>query len=320
MRPFCEDVTHAYFTSYAHTDELAKLGDLNIPLFENFLHAIDSVAGSSLQRVCLQTGGKHYGYHLGSGTCPARETMPRCDPHPSNFYYPQEDLMFKLHAKRSWSWNVIRPSGIVGFTPGQNGMSEALTLALYMLVCKELGETPLFPGNQYFYNAVDDDSYAVSLADMTIWATTNENTKNEAFNHANGDTYVWKYHFADIGKYFGITIPEQTEWPGEYNDGRLVTQFRMKDWAEGKKHVWERLCDKYGGNKDAFDWGTWDFFDWTTGKSWPTILSITKARKFGWNRYDDTHETWIETFKTFENAGVLPPSALLSNKTVEMEA
>ncbi|KAM5364979.1 hypothetical protein ACJZ2D_011239 [Fusarium nematophilum] len=315
MQALCEDVTHAYFTSYAHTDELAKLGELNVPLFENFLLAIDRVA-RSLQRVCLQTGGKHYGHHLGPSPCPARETAPRGRDHPSNFYYRQEDTLFQLEARRSWSWNVIRPGGIVGFTPGKNGMSEALTLALYVLISKELGEIPKFPGNEYFYNAVDDDSYAPSLADMTIWATTHEHTKNEAFNHANGDTYVWKYHYASVCEYFGIDIPEQTDWPTVHDDGRLVTQVVLGEWAKDKKLVWERLCDKYGGNKEAFDWGTWGFFDWATGKTWPTIMSISKARKFGWNRYDDTLETWIETFKAFENAGIFPSRKVMAADTM----
>jgi len=80
----------------------------------------------------------------------------------------------------------------------------------------------------------------------------------------------------------------------------------MANWAEDKKAVWEKVCDKYGGSREAFDWGTWGFFDWSIGKAWPTISSISKARKFGWNRYDHTFETWVETFKTFANAGVLP--------------
>lgn len=58
MSVICDNVTHAYFTSYVHTDDFARLRDLNIPLFTNFLTAIDTVAGESLQRVCLQTGGK----------------------------------------------------------------------------------------------------------------------------------------------------------------------------------------------------------------------------------------------------------------------
>lgn len=58
MRDHCATVTHAFFLSYVHVDNFTKLRDLNEPLFRNFLHAIDQVAGGNLQRVCLQTGGK----------------------------------------------------------------------------------------------------------------------------------------------------------------------------------------------------------------------------------------------------------------------
>ncbi|KAL4862672.1 hypothetical protein BDV12DRAFT_207071 [Aspergillus spectabilis] len=304
----CKGVTHAYYTSYVHIDDFTKLRELNVPLFQNFLNAIDAVASDTLQRVCLQTGAKHYGVHLGPVAAPVHEGLPRYDDQGLNFYYAQEDELFKLSGQRNWTWNVIRPGGIVGFTPGKNGMSECLTLALYMLVSKEIGETPRFPGNKFFYNCVDDNSYAVSLADMTIWATTSQRTKNEAFNHANGDTFVWRYFFPKIGSYFGLEIPDQTEWPALGDKEVYSNDFKMAEWAKDKKPVWERICDKYGGNKEAFDWGTWGFFDWTIGKSWPTISSINKARRFGWTRHDDTFETWVETFRTFENAGILPPN------------
>jgi hypothetical protein len=81
----------------------------------------------------------------------------------------------------------------------------------------------------------------------------------------------------------------------------------MTKWASDKQQVWEKVCEKYGGNKEAFEWGTWGFFDWAIGKGWPTLASVSKARRMGWTRYDDTYETWIETFRTFESAGVLPP-------------
>jgi hypothetical protein len=57
-----------------------------------------------------------------------------------------------------------------------------------------------------FYNFVDDFSYAPSIADMTIWATTQEHTKNEAFNHANGDVICWKYFYPRIANYLGVTV------------------------------------------------------------------------------------------------------------------
>lgn len=54
----CKKTTHAYYTSYVHTDDFAKLRDYNVPLFEHFLTVIDTVAAENLQRICLQTGGK----------------------------------------------------------------------------------------------------------------------------------------------------------------------------------------------------------------------------------------------------------------------
>ncbi|KAF5857751.1 hypothetical protein ETB97_005386 [Aspergillus alliaceus] len=250
------------------------------------------LSGSALQRVCLQTGGKNYGVHLGPVEVPTYEEMPRYEDHGLNFYYLQEDFMFKLHAQRNWSWNIILPNGIVGFTL----FSDPLHVNL-----QGTRKIPKFPGNKYFYEAVDDSSFAGGIADMSLWATTNDHTKNEAFNHTNGDNYVWKYSFRKVGRYFGIEIPEQTHWPEHRERKGMVHSFHMGRWAEDKRAVWERICDKYGGSKEAFDWGTWAFFDWT-----------------GWKRKDDTYQTYIDTFKSFENARVLTPNRVLHQNTKAM--
>lgn len=85
----------------------------------------------------------------------------------------------------------------------------------------------------------------------------------------------------------------------------------MVEWAKDKREVWERVVAKYGGKAEAFDWGTWGFFNWATGKSWLTISSMNKARAFGWHRNDSTFDTWVETYRSFENAGVMPDVDLL---------
>ncbi|SPJ77037.1 uncharacterized protein FTOL_06263 [Fusarium torulosum] len=312
MAPLCHDVTHAFFTSYVHTADFAQLRDSNIPLFHNFLVAIDNVAAGTLQRVCLQTGGKYYGAHLGPTEVPLHEEMGRYEDKGENFYYVQEDFLSTLSAKRTWNWNVIRPNAIIGFTPANNGMSMALTLAIYMLCCREMGVPPVFPGNKFFFNeCVEDCSYAPSIADLSVWAVTDQYTKNEAFNHQNGDVFVWKQLWSKLGQYFGIEVPEFTEWAAEGNQQRMANNFMMTEWHKGKQEVWERVVSKYGGEPEAFGWGTWDFVDWAVGKSWLTISTISKARKFGWKRYDDTYDTYIETFRAFENAGVLPHTDVL---------
>lgn len=91
----------------------------------------------------------------------------------------------------------------------------------------------------------------------------------------------------------------------------MENNFSMIDWAKDKKPYWESVCKKYGGNPEAFDWGTWGFFDWSIGKTWPTLGTNNKARKYGWTRVDDTHESWLETFKSFELAGILPKSSAI---------
>ena len=85
-------------------------------------------------------------------------------------------------------------------------MSAALTLAIYALCCKQLGQVPVFPGNKFYYNAVDDFSYAPSLAEMNGWAASSEHTKNEAFNHTNGDVIVWRYFWPKVLNYFDIEV------------------------------------------------------------------------------------------------------------------
>ena len=62
------------------------------------------------------------------------EAMPRYKDDGLNFYYTQEDFMFDLQKRRKWSWNVIRPGGIVGFTPA----SKSLVL---WLLTNEIAET-----------------------------------------------------------------------------------------------------------------------------------------------------------------------------------
>ncbi|KEF51219.1 uncharacterized protein A1O9_12722 [Exophiala aquamarina CBS 119918] len=307
MTPSCQAITHAFYTSYVHSEDFAKLPEYNIPLFKNFLTAVDSVAGKNLLRVCLQTGAKNYGLHLGPMVhCPATEDLPRYNDKGENFYFAQEDYLFELAAKRHWHYSVIRPKAIIGYSPSKNGISESITLAIYFLICRELGEEARFMGNRFFWESTDDQSYAPSLADMTLWAMTEENTKNQIFNHANGDVVVWRHLYPKLGAYFGARTEDATSSAALLNEQAAPT-FSMAEWAKDKREVWDRICTKYGGNEKAFDWATWDAMDWVGSMTWLTLVSLQKARRFGWSRYDDTFETWIQTYKTYEMAGILPP-------------
>ncbi|KAJ5765253.1 hypothetical protein N7520_004812 [Penicillium odoratum] len=312
MADRCIDVTHAFFTSYVHSDDFKLLRDKNVPLFRNFLDATDA-ACSKLLRVSLQTGGKYYGVHLGPVKVPLEESFPRYDDQGYNFYYNQEDYLKELQARRNkWSYNIIRPNAINGYAPHANGMSEVLTIVIYMLICRELGQPAHFPGNEYFWNSIDDNSYAPSLADLTVFAASHDHCKDEIFNHVNGDVFVWKYIWQEFAAYFGLEVPEPNFHKTAGRAETLSNEIDMIEWAKDKRPIWEQVVRKYGGKAEIFDWGTWGFFNWATGKSWLTISSINKARKFGWQRNDSTLDTWIETYRSFENAGVLPSRMALT--------
>ncbi|OJJ70048.1 hypothetical protein ASPBRDRAFT_208735 [Aspergillus brasiliensis CBS 101740] len=312
IKEICAPVTHAYFTSYVHDDDFRVLREKNVPLFRNFLDAVDAVC-PALRRVSLQTGGKYYGVHLGPVKVPLEESFPRYDDQGFNFYYNQEDYLREVQKRRNtWSYNIIRPNAINGFAPHANGMSEALTIAIYMLICRELNQPATFPGNEYFWNSIDDNSYAPSLADLTVWASSQEHCRDEVFNHVNGDVFVWKHMWQDVAKYFGVEVPEPKFEKAAGQAKTLSNEIDMVEWAKDKRAVWETVVQKHGGKVEAFDWGTWGFFNWATGKSWLTISSINKAREYGWQRHDNTFDTWIETYRSFENAGVLPSQASLA--------
>lgn len=65
----------------------------------------------------LTLPNQNYGVHLGPVEVPVHEGMARYEDYGENFYYIQEDFMFDLAAKRRWHWNIIRPMGIIGYTP-----------------------------------------------------------------------------------------------------------------------------------------------------------------------------------------------------------
>lgn len=82
-------------------------------------------------------------------------------------------------------------------------MNSALTYALYLIVCKELGtETPM-PTNQNYWEGYDDVSDSRLIANLTLFASSHSNCANQAFNITNGDYFSWRYMLPRLGPYFG---------------------------------------------------------------------------------------------------------------------
>ncbi|KAE8150956.1 hypothetical protein BDV25DRAFT_129136 [Aspergillus avenaceus] len=303
IKELCKDVTHAFFTSYVHNNDFEKLHEKNGPLFRNFLEAVD-LACPKLQRVVLQTGGKHYAFSFRDTNTPFVEDMPRYEGPENIFYYEQEDDMFAIQKRRgAWSYNIIRPMGIIGFSWQYLGINEALPVAQYFLICRELGEPPRWPGNLNSYHRVENQSFAPSIADLTVWAATQDHCKDEAFNHVNGDVIVWKFLWHLLAKYFKTPM-DHFEAPTEETQ-----PMDMAEWARDKKPVWESIVAKFGGDAETFQLDAFELMNWYITpalKNEPFMSTVTKARQFGWVRSDDTYQAWLQTMRAYENAGVLP--------------
>ncbi|RFU33096.1 hypothetical protein B7463_g3232, partial [Scytalidium lignicola] len=264
MEKDCKDVTHAYFSSYVHRDDFDELAEANIQLFQNFLTAITSVA-PGLKNVTLQTGGKHYGVHICPVPSPAQEDDPVHPENQGNFYHAQQEFLRSKQLGSSWTYNVIRPQAIIGATQKPNGMNSALTLALYFLICKELGTKAPMPTNQIFWHGLDDLAYAPLIADLSIFASTTPGCANEAFNISNGDVFSWKQMWPRVAQYFGAEAdPDQKFSEPQPTPGILVQEFRLADWHRDKEQVWQALCTRLGtpSAKATFQYGTWEFQDW----------------------------------------------------------
>lgn len=190
----------------------------------------------------------------------------------------------------------------------------SISWAIYLLVCKELGNNAPFPGSQVFLNHPDDISYSPSIADMSVWATTNEHTKDQDFNHASGDPVVFKYFWRELAAYFGIQVNFQSISPPVFPIGLHVGQIdeveilntSAAEWMKDKRPVWERIVEKRGGRLNAFEACNWHGLEWADRREWPIFPSVTKARRYGWSRVDTASECWFGSFKAFENAGILP--------------
>jgi nucleoside-diphosphate-sugar epimerase len=308
MRAECGEVTHAYFSSYVHKDDFTELNQANEALFRNFLDALLAVA-PKLQNCTLQTGGKHYNVHLGPVPSPAREAEPRRESPIGNFYFQQEDHLISRQKGQAWKWNVIRPEAIIGYTSKPNGMNSALTYALYLIVCKELGTEAPMPTNQLYFEGYDDVSDSMLIADLTIFSSTNPKCGNEAFNVNNGDYFSWRYMWPRLADYFGakatsaqvFTKPRPTE-------GDVQLDINLAEWAKDKREVWDRICDEAGlpDAKATWDAGTWAYQDWVFQRTWCATLSINKAREFGWTGHIDSYKSFTNMFKKFAELGQIP--------------
>ncbi len=291
--------THVFFTSWLRQATEAENIRVNAGMVRNLLDALRP--GGSVEHVALVTGLKHYlgpFEAYGKGALPAtpfREEQPRLEI--ENFYYAQEDEVFRAAERDGFGWSVHRPHTIIGFAVG-NAMNMGVTLAVYATICRETGQPFVFPGSPAQWNSLTDMTDARLLADQLLWAATTPAARNQAFNVVNGDVFRWKWMWEQLAGRFGI---EAAPFTGEHHP--LETQFAEMD----APRLWREIAERYklaepDLNRLTSAWHT----DADLGRPIEVVTDISKSRRFGFREYQATDESFFDLFQKLRAEKLIP--------------
>ena len=290
--------THVFFTTWMRNDTEEENIRVNSALVRNLLNVLSPK--KSVQHVSLVTGLKHYlgpfDAYATTGTLPEtplREEQPRLNL--PNFYYAQEDEVYEAAARDGFSWNIHRPHTLIGKTIG-NAMNMGTTLAVYASICKSEGIPFIWPGSEAQWNGVSDVTDAKVLADQIIWAATNHEAHNEAFNVTNGDVFRWKWLWPKIAEWF------QIEFEG-YNG----TIKPLETALNTKVAIWKTIAKEHqlieeDLNQLASAWHT----DLDLGRPLEVMTDMSRSRKLGFTTYKNTKDSFFELFEQLRNDKIIP--------------
>jgi hypothetical protein len=130
-------------------------------------------------------------------------------------------------------------------------------------------------------------TYSKLHADFQLWAALEPKCANQAFNVVNGDAETWANMWPKLAKRFGCKIPpKQFERPtpmssemklaevppfedlaavtgmeGKIKQGKVEQRIDLVKWSKKPEVVkaWEKIVEREGLEKDAFEKATWDF-------------------------------------------------------------
>lgn len=182
-------------------------------------------------------------------------------------------------------------------------------------------------GNQFF-NVVNGDTESWQNLWPRLCARFGCKVPSQQFPGENSSKAVW-FDFepspqSDLHKPPPVAVQASSEKPGigfgmpELTDkpSMLYNQIDTEKWAKDKRVVkaWETLRDKYNLEQEAFDKATWGFLTFVLGRDYSNVVSMSKARKLGWQGYQDTWEAFEEAFDKLEQEGILPPVSKLKTE------
>ena len=178
-------------------------------MLRNFIASLQQ-SGLQPKRILLQTGAKHYGFHIGPATNPSFESDPRIDLE-ANFYYPQEDALFEYCNTTGVTWNIVRPSYIIGAVR-DSALNHMVGLSIYASVQAHLRQPLAFPGDYAAWDREFCQSTALLNGYFEEWALLTDEAANEAFNIQDGLPFTWGRFWTYLAEWYGTTwTPPETD-------------------------------------------------------------------------------------------------------------
>ena len=285
-----EDLTHVFYAAYLEKQTPSEQVAVNLGMLVNLLDAIEPAA-TGLEHINLVEGSKWYGSHLGPYKTPAKESDPRLAQ--TMFYYDQQDFLEARQKGRRWGWSAIRPHTICGFAVG-NPMNMTTVIAVYAVICKELGLPLSHPGKPANYRTLYQATDSALIARAMVWMSTSPQGRNQAFNITNGDLFRWEQLWPKIARFFDMEIGPQKN-------------ISLQQFMADKAPVWDRIVKKYGLKPYAFEEiAAWKFGDFVFSAEWDVISDLGKARRAGWCEALDSEDMFLRLFAEFRRERIIP--------------
>lgn len=287
--------THVFLTAWSRQPTEARNIEINAGIVRDVL-----AEARSVRHVALLTGLKHYlgpfeAYAAGATPdTPFHEDEPRLEV--ANFYYAQEDELFRASKQHGFSWSVHRAHTVIGHAVG-NAMNMGMTLAVQAALCRETGQKFIFPGSATQWNGLTDMTDAGLLAEHMIWASTERNARNQAFNIVNGDVFRWRWMWPRLADLLGVE-PE-----GFADEPRPLEQ-----QMAGMEPVWRVIAHRYGLRESALsNVASWWHTDGDLGRPIECLADMSKSRAAGFDGYVCTLDSFSRLFAQLRTEKVIPP-------------
>ncbi|WP_343557870.1 SDR family oxidoreductase [Sphingobacterium sp.] len=282
-------VTHIYYVAYQDRSTWAELVEPNMKMLSHVLAAVEPIA-PNIQHISLMQGYKVYGAHLGPFKTPAKESD--AGHMPPEFNTSQQQYLEQLQKGKKWTWSAIRPS-VVGGTAPSNPMNLAMLIAVYASISKELGIPLRFPGKIGAFQTLMEMTDATLLAKAMVWAATNPQAANQAFNINNGDLFRWKDLWPKLASYFKMETADPIP---------LSLATMMAD----KEPIWQKLQKEHQLSYSYREVSAWSFGDFVFSWDYDIFADGTKARRLGFHEFMDTEQMFYQLFDEMREKRIIP--------------